>query len=140
MSEILVVIAMVFQLLCGSATTEQANIGNLFPLFLSVGSSTNLNLSQSNWDEVDVKFDLGNGGYEKYGLGKGSSCRIHGNLNRGLYLDFELEAETWSKTKEVIEPVEGITITSRSSSDAGGSYQVSFGPLKWEDIVSLFNG
>ena len=120
MSEIVVVIAMVIQLICGSTTTE-ANIGNMLPMLLLGGSSTNLNLAQSNWDEVDVKFDLGNGGYEKYGLGKGSSCRIHGNLKR-------------------VEPVEGVTITTRHYSDNNGSYEISFGPLKWEDVIEVFNG
>lgn len=139
MSEIVVVIAMVIQLICGSTTTE-ANIGNMLPMLLLGGSSTNLNLAQSNWDEVDVKFDLGNGGYEKYSLGKGSSCRIHGNLKRGLYLDFEVQAEVWERTREVVEPVEGVTITTRHYSDNNGSYEISFGPLKWEDVIEVFNG
>ena len=108
----------------------------MLPLLMFGG---NINLNQSNWDQVDQTIDLGSGNWQSYGLGKGSSVRIHGSMTNGMYFDFTVKGNTYDQSQKVTSPIEGLTITTSQYSGSDAGYSFSVGPVNWQTAMSLFN-
>ena len=91
MQNIIVVIVMVLQiLLSGGNANGNQNYNNMnwLQLMALMGNNVSTNWYQDSWNEIDQTIDLGDGQWKQYGYGEGSTVRIHGNLNSGLYFDF----------------------------------------------------
>ena len=89
MQSIIVVIVMVLQiLLSGGNANGNQNYNNMnwLQLMALMGNNVSTNWYQDSWNEIDQTIDLGDGQWKQYGYGEGSTVRIHGNLNSGLYL------------------------------------------------------
>ena len=99
----------------------------------------NINLNQSNWDQVDQTIDLGSGNWQSYGFGQGSSVRIHGSMTNGMYFDFTVKGNTYDQSQKVTSPIEGLTITTSQYSGSDAGYSFSVGPVNWQTAMSLFN-
>ena len=89
--------------------------------------------------KIDQTIDLGDGQWKQYGYGEGSTVRIHGNLNSGLYFDFSIKGSQWDSQKQVTSPIEGITITQTSYSSADSGYSFSVGPISLQTALTLWN-
>mgnify|MGYP007122384398 FL=1 len=114
MQNIIVVIVMVLQiLLSGGNANGNQNYNNMnwLQLMALMGNNVSTNWYQDSWNEIDQTIDLGDGQWKQYGYGEGSTVRIHGNLNSGLYFDFSIKGSQWDSQKQVTSPIEGITIT-----------------------------
>ena len=99
----------------------------------------NINLNQSNWDQVDQTIDLGSGNWQSYGFGQGSSVRIHGSMTNGMYFDFTVKGNTYDQSQKVTSPIEGLTITTSQYSGSDAGYSFSVGPVNWQTALTLFN-
>ena len=94
MQNIIVVIVMVLQiLLSGGNANGNQNYNNMnwLQLMALMGNNVSTNWYQDSWNEIDQTIDLGDGQWKQYGYGEGSTVRIHGNLNSGLYFDFSIK-------------------------------------------------
>ena len=104
-----------------------------------MGNNVSTNWYQDSWNEIDQTIDLGDGQWTQYGYGEGSTVRIHGNLNSGLYFDFSIKGSQWDSQKQVTSPIEGITITQTSYSSADSGYSFSVGPISLQTALTLWN-
>ena len=94
MQNIIVVIVMVLQiLLSGGNANGNQNYNNMnwLQLMALMGNNVSTNWYQDSWNEIDQTIDLGDGQWNQYGYGEGSTVRIHGNLNSGLYFDYSIK-------------------------------------------------
>lgn len=142
MENFIIVIVMVLQLLLsgGTANGNQGyNMNWLQLLALLSNNNASTNWYQDNWSEVDKTIDLGNGEWKQYGYGEGSTVRIHGNLNSGLYFDFSIRGSQWDNQKQITSPVKGVTITQTSYNSADSSYSFSVGPINLQTALNLWN-
>lgn len=142
MQNIIVVIVMVLQiLLSGGNANGNQNYNNMnwLQLMALMGNNVSTNWYQDSWNEIDQTIDLGDGQWKQYGYGEGSTVRIHGNLNSGLYLDFSIKGSQWDSQKQVTSPIEGITITKTSYSSADSGYSFSVGPISLQTALTLWN-
>ena len=104
MQSIIVVIVMVLQiLLSGGNANGNQNYNNMnwLQLMALMGNNVSTNWYQDSWNEIDQTIDLGDGQWKQYGYGEGSTVRIHGNLNSGLYFDFSIKGSQWDSQKQV---------------------------------------
>lgn len=143
MQNIIVVIVMVLQiLLSGGNANGNQNYNNMNWLQLMALMGNNVS---TNWiiktvgTKSDQTIDLGDGQWKQYGYGEGSTVRIHGNLNSGLYFDFSIKGSQWDSQKQVTSPIEGITITQTSYSSADSGYSFSVGPISLQTALTLWN-
>ena len=142
MQNIIVVIVMVLQiLLSGGNANGNQNYNNMnwLQLMALMGNNVSTNWYQDSWNEIDQTIDLGDGQWKQYGYGEGSTVRIHGNLNSGLYFDFSIKGSQWDSQKQVTSPIEGITITQASYSSADSGYSFSVGPISLQTALTLWN-
>ena len=142
MQNIIVVIVMVLQiLLSGGNANGNQNYNNMnwLQLMALMGNNVSTNWYQDSWNEIDQTIDLGDGQWKQYGYGEGSTVRIHGNLNSGLYFDFSIKGSQWDSQKQVTSPIEGITITQTSYSSAASGYSFSVGPISLQTALTLWN-
>ena len=142
MQNIIVVIVMVLQiLLSGGNANGNQNYNNMnwLQLMALMGNNVSTNWYQDSWNEIDQTIDLGDGQWKQYGYGEGSTVRIHGNLNSGLYFDFSIKGSQWDSQKQVTSPIEGITITQTSYSCADSGYSFSVGPISLQTALTLWN-
>ena len=143
MENIIVAIIMILQvLLSGGVVNGNQNYNNLNWLQLMTLLGNNnayTNWYQSEWEEVDKTIKIDDGQWEQYGYGNGSTVRIHGNLNTGLYFDFTIKGNQWDSQKKVTSPVEGITITQTSYNSGDSSYSFSIGPVNFQTALNLWN-
>ena len=142
MQNIIVVIVMVLQiLLSGGNANGNQNYNNMnwLQLMALMGNNVSTNWYQDSWNEIDQTIDLGDGQWKQYGYGEGSTVRIHGNLNSGLYFDFSIKGSQWDSQKQVTSPIEGITITQTSYSSADSCYSFSVGPISLQTALTLWN-
>ena len=142
MQNIIVVIVMVLQiLLSGGNANGNQNYNNMnwLQLMALMGNNVSTNWYQDSWNEIDQTIDLGDGQWKQYGYGEGSTVRIHGNLNSGLYFDFSIKGSQWDSQKQVTSPIEGITITLTSYSSADSGYSFSVGPISLQTALTLWN-
>ena len=142
MQNIIVVIVMVLQiLLSGGNANGNQNYNNMnwLQLMALMGNNVSTNWYQDSWNEIDQTIDLGDGQWKQYGYGEGSTVRIHGNLNSGLYFDFSIKGSQWDSQKQVTSPIEGITITQTSYSAADSGYSFSVGPISLQTALTLWN-
>ena len=98
MQNIIVAIVMVLQiLLSGGNANGNQNYNNMnwLQLMALMGNNVSTNWYQDSWNEIDQTIDLGDGQWKQYGYGEGSTVRIHGNLNSGLYFDFSIKGSQW---------------------------------------------
>ena len=143
MQNIIVAIVMFLQiLLSGGNVNGNQNYTNMNWLQLMALLGNN-NASTSwymdSWSEIDQTIDLGDGQWERYGYGKGSTVRIHGNLDSGMYFDFSIKGSQWDSQKQVTNPVEGITITQTSYNSGDSGYSFSVGPVTLQTALNLWN-
>ena len=143
MENIIVAIVMVLQvLLSGGVANGNQNYNNLNWLQLMVllgNNNASANWYQDNWSEIDKTIDLGEGQWEQYGYGKGSTVRIHGNLNSGLSFDYSIKGSQWNSQKKITSPVEGINITQTSYNSGDSGYSFSVGPVNFQTALNLWN-
>ena len=142
MQSIIVAIVMILQiLLSGGNANGNQNYNNMnwLQLMALMGNNVSTNWYQDSWNEIDQTIDLGDGQWKQYGYGEGSTVRIHGNLNSGLYFDFSIKGSQWDSQKQVTSPIEGITITQTSYSSADSGYSVSVGPISLQTALTLWN-
>ena len=144
MQNIIVAIVMVLQILIsgGNANGSQNNMNNMSWLQLMAlmgNNNVSTNWYQDSWKEIDQTIDLGDGQWQQYGYGKGSSVRIHGNLNTGMYFDFSIKGNQWDSQRQVTSPVEGITITQTSYNSGDSGYTFSVGPVTFQTALNLWN-
>ena len=142
MQNIIVVIVMVLQiLLSGGNANGNQNYNNMnwLQLMALMGNNVSTNWYQDSWNEIDQTIDLGDGQWKQYGYGEGSTVRIHGNLNSGLYFDFSIKGSQWDSQKQVTSPIEGITITQTSYISADSGYSFSVGPISLQTALTLWN-
>ena len=142
MQSIIVVIVMVLQiLLSGGNANGNQNYNNMnwLQLMALMGNNVSTNWYQDSWNEIDQTIDLGDGQWKQYGYGEGSTVRIHGNLNSGLYFDFSIKGSQWDSQKQVTSPIEGITITQTSYSSADSGYSFRVGPISLQTALTLWN-
>ncbi len=99
----------------------------------------NINMNQSNWDQVDQTIDLGSGNWQSYGFGQGSSVRVHGSMTNGMYFDFTVKGNSYDQSQQVVAPIEGLTITTNQYSGTDSGYSFSVGPVNWQTALTLFN-
>ena len=143
MQSIIVVIVMVLQiLLSGGNANGNQNYNNMnwLQLMALMGNNVSTNWYQDSWNEIDQTIDLGDGQCKQYCYGEGSTVRIHGNLNSGLYFDFSIKGSQWDSQKQVTSPIEGITITQTSYSSAISSeskYNIYVENYKYDDDGNL---
>lgn len=95
MNIMLVIVALLFNLLAGNGTANisnttsvdssaWANPNYLVQLMYMYGGNVDMNRSyEQEYDKTYVFED----GFKDYGWGKGSSVRVHGNMNTGIYFD-----------------------------------------------------
>ena len=142
MQSIIVVIVMVLQiLLSGGNANGNQNYNNMnwLQLMALMGNNVSTNWYQDSWNEIDQTIDLGDGQWKQYGYGEGSTVRIHGNLNSGLYFDFSIKGSQWDSQTQVTSPLEGITMTQTSDSSADSGYSFSVGPISLQTALTLWN-
>ena len=141
MQNIIVAIVMVLQILLsgGNANGNQNYNMNWLQLMALMGNNVSTNWYQDSWNEINQTIDLGDGQWKQYGYGEGSTVRIHGNLNSGLYFDFSIKGSQWDSQKQVTNPVEGITITQTSYSSGDSGYSFSVGPVTLQTALNLWN-
>ena len=105
MQSIIVAIVMILQiLLSGGNANGNQNYNNMnwLQLMALMGNNVSTNWYQDSWNEIDQTIDLGDGQWKQYGYGKGSTVRIHGNLNSGLYFDFSIKGSQWDSQKQIL--------------------------------------
>ena len=142
MQSIIVAIVMVLQiLLSGGNANGNQNYNNMnwLQLMALMGNNVSTNWYQDSWNEIDQTIDLGDGQWKQYGYGEGSTVRIHGNLNSGLYFDFSIKGSQWDSQRQIASPYEGITITQTSYSSADSGYSFSVGPINLQTALTLWN-
>ena len=142
MQNIIVVIVMVLQiLLSGGNANGNQNYNNMnwLQLMALMGNNVSTNWYQDSWNEIDQTIDLGDGQWKQYGYGEGSTVRIHGNLNSGLYFDFSIKGSQWDSQKQVTRPIEGTNITQTSYNSADSGYSFSVGPISLQTALTLWN-
>lgn len=101
MNIMLVIVALLFNLLTGNGTANisnttsvdssaWANPNYLVQLMYMYGGNVDMNRAyEQEYDKTYVFED----GYQAYGWGKGSSVRVHGNMNTGIYFDFDIKVD-----------------------------------------------
>ena len=126
---LLVVLSMLFSLIAGGGTIPTTGQGNMAgfddPRFLQAMFlyGGNVDMNKAFNQEYDQTYYF-NEGYESTGWGKGSSVRIHGNMNSGFTFDFNIKANQHQQVVNVTSPIDGVTIVTNqySSGDSGYSY------------------
>lgn len=127
---VLVVLSLLFHLISGGTTgtiptTGQGNMAGfddprfLQAMFLYGG---NIDMNKAFNQEYDQTYYF-NDGYESTGWGKGSSVRIHGNMNSGFTFDFNIKANQHQQVVNVTSPIDGVTI----------------GPISLQTAIGLFS-
>lgn len=99
----------------------------------------NLNIYESGWQEVDQTIDLGDGSWERYGFGSGSTVRVHGNLKNGMWLDFSIKGKEYQVDHQEITPVEGVTITTHQYDGGEKGFDFSIGPISLSTALNLLS-
>lgn len=74
-----------------------------------------------------------------YGWGKGSSVRVHGNMNTGIYFDFDIKVDQHQQEVTVDTPVEGLKVVTSQYSNGEAGYSFSVGPINLYTAMQLFN-
>ena len=133
MNIMLVIVALLFNLLAGNGTANisnttsvdssaWANPNYLVQLMYMYGGNVDMNRSyEQEYDKTYVFED----GFKDYGWGKGSSVRVHGNMNTGIYF--------------VDTPVEGLKVVTSQYSNGEAGYSFSVGPINLYNAMQLFN-
>lgn len=78
-------------------------------------------------------------GFKDYGWGKGSSVRVHGNMNTGIYFDFDIKVDQHQQEVTVDTPVEGLKVVTSQYSNGEAGYSFSVGPINLYTAMQLFN-
>ncbi len=147
MNIMLVIVALLFNLLTGNGT---ANISNTISVDSSAWANPNylVQLLYMYGGDVDMnrnynqEFDqtyLFEDGYQAYGWGKGSSVRVHGNMNSGIYFDFNIKVDNYQQEVTVDTPVEGLKVVTSQYSNGEAGYSFSVGPINLYTALQLFN-
>ena len=130
----LVIVALLFNLLAGNGTANisnttsvdssaWANPNYLVQLMYMYGGNVDMNRSyEQEYDKTYVFED----GFKDYGWGKGSSVRVHGNMNTGIYFDFDIKVDQHQQEVTVDTPGEA-------------GYSFSVGPINLYNAMQLFN-
>ena len=117
MNIMLVIVALLFNLLSGTTSnvpttivpdgTTWSNPDYLVQLMYMYGGNVDMNRSyEQEYDKTYVFED----GFKDYGWGKGSSVRVHGNMNTGIYFDFDIKVDQHQQEVTVDTPVEGLKV------------------------------
>ena len=147
MNIMLVIVALLFNLLTGHGTANisnttsvdssaWANPNYLVQLLYMYGGDVDMNRNYNQeFDQTYVFED----GYQAYGWGKGSSVRVHGNMNSGIYFDFNIKANNYQQEVTVDTPVEGLKVVTSQYSNGEAGYSFSVGPINLYTALRLFN-
>lgn len=144
---VLVVISLLFHLISGGGgtagtipTTGQGNMAGFDPRFLQAmflyGGNVDMNKAFNQEYDQTYYFD---DGYESSGFGKGSSVRIHGNMNSGFTFDFNIKASQHQQVVNVTSPIDGVTIVTHQYSSGDSGYSYSVGPISLQTAIGLFS-
>lgn len=147
MNIMLVIVALLFNLLTGNGTANisnttsvdssaWANPNYLVQLLYTYGGDVDMNRNYNQ--EFDQTYVFENG-YQAYGWGKGSSVRVHGNMNSGIYFDFNIKASNYQQEVTVDTPVEGLKVVTSQYSNGEAGYSFSVGPVNLYTALQLFN-
>lgn len=147
MNIMLVIVALLFNLLAGNGTANisnttsvdssaWANPNYLVQLMYMYGGNVDMNRSyEQEYDKTYVFED----GFKDYGWGKGSSVRVHGNMNTGIYFDFDIKVDQHQQEVTVDTPVEGLKVVTSQYSNGEAGYSFSVGPINLYNAMQLFN-
>ena len=147
MNIMLVIVALLFNLLTGNGTANisnttsvdssaWANPNYLVQLMYMYGGNVDMNRAyEQEYDKTYVFED----GYQAYGWGKGSSVRVHGNMNTGIYFDFDIKVDQQQQEVTVDTPVEGLKVVTSQYSNGEAGYSFSVGPINLYTALQLFN-
>lgn len=147
MNIMLVIVALLFNLLTGNGTANisnttsvdssaWANHNYLVQLLYTYGGDVDMNRNYNQ--EFDQTY-LFEDGYQAYGWGKGSSVRVHGNMNSGIYFDFNIKVNDYQQEVTVDTPVEGLKVVTSQYSNGEAGYSFSVGPITLYNALQLFN-
>ena len=147
MNIMLVIVALLFNLLTGNGTANisnttsvdslaWANPNYLVQLMYMYGGNVDMNRAyEQEYDKTYVFED----GYQAYGWGKGSSVRVHGNMNTGIYFDFDIKVDQHQQEVTVDTPVEGLKVVTSQYSNGEAGYSFSVGPINLYTALQLLN-
>ena len=68
-----------------------------------------------------------------------SSVRVHGNMNTGIYFDFDIKVDQHQQEVTVDTPVEGLKVVTSQYSNGEAGYSFSVGPINLYTAMQLFN-
>ena len=146
MNILLVIISLLFNLLSGGTTSNaptinQDKIAGINPYLLQMMYmyGGNIDMDRAYNREYDQTYYLDDDGYRSYGWEKGSYVRVHGNLNSGIYFDFNIKMEQQQQEVVVSTPVEGLSIVTSQYSSGDAGYSFSIGPVNLQTALQLFN-
>ena len=137
MNIMLVIVALLVNLLSGGTEsnvpttivpdgTAWSNPNYLVQLMYMYGGNVDMNRSyEQEYDKTYVFED----GFKDYGWGKGSSVRVHGNMNTGIYFDFDIKVDQHQQEVTVDTPVEGLKVVTSQYSNGEAGYSFSVGPI-----------
>ena len=147
MNIMLVIVALLVNLLSGGTEsnvpttivpdgTAWSNPNYLVQLMYMYGGNVDMNRSyEQEYDKTYVFED----GFKDYGWGKGSSVRVHGNMNTGIYFDFDIKVDQHQQEVTVDTPVEGLKVVTSQYSNGEAGYSFSVGPVSLSSALKLFN-
>lgn len=147
MNIMLVIVALLFNLLFGGTEsnvpttivpdgTTWSNPDYLVQLMYMYGGNVDMNRNYNQ--EFDQTY-LFEDGYQAYGWGKGSSVRVHGNMNSGIYFDFNIKVDNYQQEVTVDTPVEGLKVVTSQYSNGEAGYSFSVGPINLYTALQIFN-
>ena len=147
MNIMLVIVALLVNLLSGGTEsnvpttivpdgTAWSNPNYLVQLMYMYGGNVDMNRSyEQEYDKTYVFED----GFKDYGWGKGSSVRVHGNMNTGIYFDFDIKVDQHQQEVTVDTPVEGLKVVNSQYSNGEAGYSFRVGPVSLSSALQLFN-
>ena len=136
MNIMLVIVALLFNLLAGNGT---ANISNTTSVDSSAWANPNYLVQLMYMYGGNDKTYVFEDGFKDYGWGKGSSVRVHGNMNTGIYFDFDIKVDQHQQEVTVDTPVEGLKVVTSQYSNGEAGYSFSVGPINLYNAMQLFN-